>query len=178
MTTVGNPPWQVAANAAAKVATLWMGDLEPWMDEPYLHSLLSSYLSEPTTTNLFQVKLIKDKNTMAGSAGYAFIEFRSLAAALHMLATLSGRIYEVQNLAENADATQTLQKIFKLNLSSSHSSSSKSSQEEPGWVIFVGDVMMDVTDIILLAHFQQKYKSCYAARVGIDHSGQSKGRKS
>lgn len=55
-------------SAIAESKTLWMGDIEHWMDETYISSLYSH------TGGLASVKIIKDKNTGL-PAGYGFIEF-------------------------------------------------------------------------------------------------------
>ena len=45
-------------NADSK--TLWLGDLETYMDEPYLNSLISTL---GYSTHLASIKVIKDKQT-------------------------------------------------------------------------------------------------------------------
>lgn len=62
--------------------TLWMGELEPWMDENFIKGVFLSAAGE--TVN---VKVIRDKNS--GNAGYCFVEFQTTEAATKAL-TLNG----------------------------------------------------------------------------------------
>merc|ERR1712000_657789 len=62
--------------------TLWMGELEPWMDENFIKGVFM-----PTTAEQVNVKVIRDKNS--GNAGYCFVEFTSPEAANKAL-TLNG----------------------------------------------------------------------------------------
>jgi RNA recognition motif-containing protein len=54
--------------------TLWMGELEPWMDENFIKGVFLSAAGENVN-----VKVIRDKNS--GNAGYCFVEFNSPDAA-------------------------------------------------------------------------------------------------
>jgi hypothetical protein len=49
-------PLSAGSNEAAK-STLWMGELEPWMDENFIKGI---YASHGETVN---VKVIRDKNS-------------------------------------------------------------------------------------------------------------------
>lgn len=51
--------------------TLWIGDLEAWMDEPFLQSTIDAL---GYSKDLINIKLIKDKTTGLPSK-YGFIEF-------------------------------------------------------------------------------------------------------
>jgi RNA recognition motif-containing protein len=62
--------------------TLWMGELEPWMDENFIKGVFMS-----TTAEQVNVKVIRDKNS--GNAGYCFVEFPTPEAANKAL-TLNG----------------------------------------------------------------------------------------
>lgn len=54
--------------------TLWMGELEPWMDENFIKGVFLS-----TSGETVNVKVIRDKNS--GNAGYCFVEFSNPDAA-------------------------------------------------------------------------------------------------
>jgi RNA recognition motif-containing protein len=75
------PPPQGGGPDSPKT-TLWMGELEPWMDESFIKGVFLSAAAE--TVN---VKVIRDKNS--GNAGYCFVEFASAEAATKAL-TLNG----------------------------------------------------------------------------------------
>lgn len=57
--------------------TLWMGELEPWIDENFIRSV---WFGMGESVN---VKMIRDK--FSGNAGYCFIDFASPAAAAKAL---------------------------------------------------------------------------------------------
>lgn len=61
------------SNISDTSRTIWIGDLESWMDDSYLQSLINSlgYAKE-----LASIKLIKDKATGL-PLKYGFIEFVS-----------------------------------------------------------------------------------------------------
>ena len=60
------------------MSTIYMGDLEPWMDEAAIKNMWAQVMGPDTSMN---VKLIRDKFT--DSINYGFIDFASpeLAAA-------------------------------------------------------------------------------------------------
>lgn len=64
--------------------TLWIGDIGPYIDENFLHSLFAH------TGEVTQVKVIRDKNTGL-SAGYGFVEFANHFAAKRVLEVLNGQ---------------------------------------------------------------------------------------
>jgi RNA recognition motif-containing protein len=69
-----------ASNEAAK--TLWMGEMEGWMDETFIKNVCQTVLNEDV-----QVKVIRDRNS--GNAGYCFVEFATPEAA-HKALNLNG----------------------------------------------------------------------------------------
>ncbi len=71
--------------AEGEKRTLWVGDVEQWMDESYLKDLFAA-VSEVNT-----VKLIRDRTTGITS-GYGFIEFRSHEGAQRVLQQLNGQV--------------------------------------------------------------------------------------
>ncbi|CAO3610847.1 unnamed protein product [Cunninghamella blakesleeana] len=137
--------------------TLWMGDLEPWMDEHFLKQLWTS-MGENVI-----VKLIRDKRT-GNSLGYAFIGFSSAMAAQRALATIHGT------------KMPNSQRAFRLNWASGGGILDKKEDRAPEYSLFVGDLSSDVDETYLLAVFRQRYPSCHSAKVMTDPiSGASRG---
>ena len=63
--------------------SLWMGEIEPWMDETQIANLYSHI------TNVVNVKIIKNKMTGL-PAGYGFVEFESHEVAKKIKEQLNG----------------------------------------------------------------------------------------
>jgi RNA recognition motif-containing protein len=139
------------------VKTLWMGDLEPHMDDLYIRKLYQSFGEQ-----VVSVKMIKDKTTGQNS-GYCFVEFGSHAIALRVMNALNGEEIPKTN------------RYFKLNWSavgSGPASMPVSFKTDNGtaaeYSVFVGDLAMDVRDHQLLQVFQKKYVSVRSAKVVMD----------
>ncbi|KAF9577086.1 hypothetical protein BGW38_007932 [Lunasporangiospora selenospora] len=110
------------------------------------------------------VKMIRDKYTGA-NAGYCFIEMASPAAAAKAINSLNGMLIPGSN------------KPFKLNWASGGGMASAnghgSGQE---YSVFVGDLSPEVTEIMLVSKFQERYLSCRSAKIMTDAStGASRG---
>ncbi|KAI9356264.1 hypothetical protein DFJ73DRAFT_623217 [Zopfochytrium polystomum] len=150
------PPTQSQQQPDTSKSTLWMGDLEPWMDENYIKQLWFS-LGENVT-----VKMIRDKNT-GTSAGYCFVDFGTHASALKQLANVQGYVIPGTN------------RIFKLNWASGGGLVDRK-DAGPEFSLFVGDLGQEVNDQLLMATFQTHYESCKAAKVVTDPmTGMSRG---
>ena len=63
--------------------TLWMGNIQHWMDTNYLQTLL-------TSINIFPKKIIVRNNI--NKPGYAFIEFENRTIAENILRNYKGKI--------------------------------------------------------------------------------------
>ncbi|CAI9105534.1 OLC1v1004473C1 [Oldenlandia corymbosa var. corymbosa] len=138
-------------SGAGKPATLWIGDLQPWMDENFLVQYFCN-------TGVVSAKVIRNKQTGLPE-GYGFLEFRSLADAQNVLPF-------------NGSVIQGTQHRLRLNWVFDKSSSSLS----PEFAIFVGDLAPDVTDFVLLEAFRPLYPSVKGANVVFDKiTGRSKG---
>jgi hypothetical protein len=72
------PPPGSGSPGDAPKTTLWMGELEPWMDENFIKGVFLSAAGENVN-----VKVIRDKNS--GNAGYCFVEFNNSDAATKAL---------------------------------------------------------------------------------------------
>ncbi|KAJ3674019.1 hypothetical protein LUZ60_006011 [Juncus effusus] len=140
-----------------EVKTLWIGDLQYWMDENYLYACFAQ------TGEVMSVKIIRNKLTGLPD-GYGFIEFISHEAAERILLNYNGL-----QMMPNTEHP------FRLNWAS-FSSGDKRSEVVPDHSIFVGDLAPDVTDFILQETFRVNYPSVRGAKVVIDvATGRSKG---
>ncbi|KAJ9157425.1 mRNA-binding post-transcriptional regulator [Pleurostoma richardsiae] len=136
--------------------TLWMGELEPWMDENFIKNIFSTVAGE--TVN---VKVIRDRNS--GNAGYCFVEFATPEAATKALA-LNGT--QVPNSA----------RVFKLNWASGGGLVDRRDDRGPEYSIFVGDLGPEVNEFVLVSLFQARFPSCKSAKIMTDAvTGQSRG---
>lgn len=132
--------------------SLWMGDLEPHMDEEYL-----TQLYEGLNFKVVSVRLIKDRVT-GKPQGYCFLEFESEQIAQQVLMTL------------NLKQWPGTDKLLKLNWASS---SNRGSREE--FSIYVGDLSPEVDDNTLFKFFATSLSSCKSAKVVTEQGGQTKG---
>lgn len=148
------PALSSGPNEAAK-STLWMGELEPWMDENFIKGI---YASHGETVN---VKVIRDKNS--GSAGYCFVEFQGPEAANKALSL-------------NGQPIPNSTRQFKLNWASGGGLVDRRDDRGPEFSIFVGDLGPEVNEYVLVSLFQARFPSCKSAKIMTDAmSGQSRG---
>lgn len=127
-------------------STLWMGDLEPWMNENWIKAL---WLKHGEIVN---VKMIKDRST-GQAAGYCFVEFSNSASASRALTTLNG-----------SQIPGTV-RIFKLNWASGSNPTRDACVE---YTIYVSDVPVHINDYQLFAYFQARFPSCRGAKIVLD----------
>lgn len=135
--------------------TLWMGDLEPYMDEAFISNAFHS-MGE----GVISVKVIKNKHT-GMPTGYCFVEFPDQEAAHRAMLSLNGKIVP----------GSMPYKRFKLN----HASFGREHLNVPEYSLFVGDLTEDVDDLILYSHFHTHYKNLRGAKVVVDENGKSRG---
>ncbi|KAK6283581.1 hypothetical protein POUND7_002533 [Theobroma cacao] len=141
--------------SADEVRTLWIGDLQYYMDENYLLGCFAQ------TGEVVSVKVIRNKQT-GQVEGYGFIEFVSRGAAERVLQTYNGT--PMPNGENN----------YRLNWASF--SSGERRDETPDFTIFVGDLAADVTDYMLQETFRARFPSVKGAKVVIDRlTGRTKG---
>ncbi|KAK1312961.1 Polyadenylate-binding protein RBP47B' [Acorus calamus] len=139
-----------------EIRTLWIGDLQYWVDETYLSSCFSH------TGEVISIKIIRNKIT-GQPEGYGFIEFTSHAAAERILQTYNG--------TQMPGTEQT----FRLNWAS-FGIGERRPDAGPEHSIFVGDLAPDVTDYLLQETFRAQYPSVRGAKVVTDPTtGRSKG---
>lgn len=145
-----------APGSEGSKTTLWMGELEPWMDENFVKGVFITATSEQVN-----VKVIRDKNS--GNAGYCFVEFASSEAASKAL-NLNGT--PVPNSA----------RMFKLNWASGGGINDRRDDRGPEYSIFVGDLGPEVNEFVLVSLFQTRFPSCKSAKIMTDAvTGQSRG---
>ncbi|GAV59772.1 RRM_1 domain-containing protein [Cephalotus follicularis] len=139
-----------------EVRTLWIGDLQYWIDENYLSSCFSH------TGEVVSIKIIRNKIT-GQPEGYGFVEFVSHGAAERILQNYNG--------AQMPGTEQT----FRLNWAS-FGIGERRPDAGPEHSIFVGDLAPDVTDYLLQETFRVQYPSVRGAKVVTDpNTGRSRG---
>ncbi|KAI9207629.1 uncharacterized protein BJ171DRAFT_278644 [Polychytrium aggregatum] len=137
--------------------TLWMGDLDPAMDENYIKQLWGM-LGETV-----QIKMIRDKFSSV-NAGYCFLDFSSHANAARCLNTF------------NSTPIPGTNRVFKLNWASGGGMVDRKDDRVVEYSVFVGDLSQDVGDLLLLQTFQNRYTSTRSAKVVTDPlTGMSRG---
>ena len=127
---------------------LWMGDVQPWMDESFILKAFSFYNFYPKG-----IKLIHDKLTNE-LKNFCFINFQTIEEANKCLILLTGKTIPNTRIK------------FKLNWANYFSTFNKS--------VYVGNLSPDVDDISLYNLFKERYPSVHHASV-ITDNGKSKG---
>ncbi|KAF5804126.1 putative RNA recognition motif domain, nucleotide-binding alpha-beta plait domain superfamily [Helianthus annuus] len=141
---------------ADEIRTLWIGDLQYWMDEQYLLSCFAQ------TGEVVSAKVIRNKQS-GQSEGYGFIEFVNRAAAERHLQAYNGTLMP------------NVEQLFRLNWAS-FGAGERKQDDTPDYTIFVGDLAADVTDYTLLETFRAHYPSVKGAKVVTDRlTGRTKG---
>ncbi|CAH0050546.1 unnamed protein product [Clonostachys solani] len=150
------PPPAGGASPDSPKTTLWMGELEPWMDENFIKGVFLSSAAEAVN-----VKVIRDKNS--GNAGYCFVEFPTPDSANKALAL-------------NGTPVPNSSRQFKLNWASGGGLVDRREDRGPEYSIFVGDLGPEVNEYVLVSLFQARFPSCKSAKIMTDAmSGQSRG---
>lgn len=132
--------------------TLWIGDIDQWMDETYLMSLF------PHTGHVQQVKVIRDK-TSSASAGYGFVEFVDHYSARNALESLNGK-----------PLPNSVGKVYRLNWATYGINEKRPEINLSEHSIFVGDLAPEVNDYMLQQAFAEKFPSVRSAKVVTDPS--------
>ncbi|XP_022958490.1 polyadenylate-binding protein RBP47B'-like isoform X1 [Cucurbita moschata] len=156
MAAMAGQPAHHQPTTVEEVRTLWIGDLQYWVDESYLNSCFAH------TGEVMSIKIIRNKIT-GQPEGYGFVEFVSHAAAERILQTYNG--------SQMPGTEQT----FRLNWAS-FGIGERRPDAGPEHSIFVGDLAPDVTDYLLQETFRVQYPSVRGAKVVTDpNTGRSKG---
>lgn len=136
--------------------TLWMGELEPWIDENFVRNLWFQ-MGEQVS-----VKMIRDKFS-GSNAGYCFVDFSSPQAA-------------AKALGLNGTPMPNSSRPFKLNWASGGGLADRRDDRGPEFSIFVGDLGPEVNEYVLVSLFQSRFPSCKSAKIMTDPlSGMSRG---
>ncbi|KAF2150823.1 RNA-binding domain-containing protein [Myriangium duriaei CBS 260.36] len=143
-TTPSAPPTEGGAKT-----TLWMGELEPWIDENFIRTL---WFGMGYQVN---VKMIRDKFSGRSNAGYCFVDFENSDAAGKALA-LNGSLIPNSN------------RPFKLNWASGGGLADRRDDRGPEYSIFVGDLGPEVNEYVLVNIFQNRFPSCKSAKIMSD----------
>jgi len=134
------------------VATVWMGNVRPHMDENYIRSML---FAEPELRN---IKTVRDKIT-GFSAAYCFLEFTSHEAAQSFMERTQGRPMP------SGDG------LFRLNWASKDQSTmtptAPSGREEPTGM-FIGDVAPEVSETVLFQLIQHHFPAVQNVKLNIE----------
>ncbi|XP_069080256.1 tRNA selenocysteine 1-associated protein 1 isoform X3 [Pleurodeles waltl] len=135
------------------MASLWMGDLEPYMDEAFVTRAFA------TMGELVQsVKIIRNRVTGV-LAGYCFIEFNDQEKAARCLHKLNTKLIPGSRPP----------KRFNLN----YATYGKPPENNQEYSLFVGDLTSDVDNEMLYNFFVKVYPSCRGGKVVVDQAGVS-----
>ncbi|XP_076013353.1 tRNA selenocysteine 1-associated protein 1-like isoform X2 [Genypterus blacodes] len=136
------------------MSTLWMGNLETYMDEKFVTRAFSTMGEQ-----VISVRIIRNKMT-GGALGYCFVEMTDEATAERCLRKINGKLLP--------GATPPTR--FKLNRATF-------GKQDSGqmYSLFVGDLTPDVDDGMLYEFFYNRYPTCRGGKVVLDSMGNSKG---
>ena len=149
-----------ANTSQEKPRTLWMGDLDPWLDEENIARIWWQILGKK-----IRVKIIRPKNFKLDSpflalshSGYCFLEFESYEDAQEAL-TLNGQLLPdvaIPSQKHFPNLQNNQKKYFRLNWANMATLDSPLVQT-PEYSLFVGDLSASTTEAHLLAFFQKKF---------------------
>ncbi|XP_026156075.1 tRNA selenocysteine 1-associated protein 1 isoform X3 [Mastacembelus armatus] len=136
------------------MSTLWMGNLESYMDEKFITRAFSTMGEQ-----VVNVRIIRNKMT-GGALGYCFVEMTDEATAERCLRKINGKALPGANPPTR----------FKLNRATF-------GKQDSGqmYSLFVGDLTPEVDDGMLYEFFYNRYPSCRGGKVVLDSMGNSKG---
>ncbi|KAJ2852298.1 hypothetical protein IWW36_000441 [Coemansia brasiliensis] len=163
---------------AAAPVQLWMGDIEPWMDEECIRQIWARM------GELVSVKMIRDRLT-GGPANYCFIELPMHTDAERFLALYNGkpmplaldrpfRLNWASGVPGSSAFTSSLAGApgysgqFPVLADGAASAAANGDAEAAEYSLFVGDLAPEVTDVQLVQEFRCRYASVRAAKVVMD----------
>lgn len=151
---------RTAPNHDSHRKTLWVGNIEPWMDERAIATMFGG------VTHSVSIKLMKDKLT-AVNLNYAFAEFDTPETANRAYNQLNGQIHPKSN------------KPIRLNWASfkpANRSRLPVRKENEGHSVYVGDLEIMTSKAQLFEFFRKEYGSVLSANIITDpNTGLSKG---
>ncbi|XP_043072892.1 tRNA selenocysteine 1-associated protein 1 isoform X1 [Puntigrus tetrazona] len=134
--------------------SLWMGNLEPYMDEEFV-SRAFAHMGE----TVIRVRLIRDKITGL-NAGYGFVELMDETSVERCLRKVNGKPLPFA----------TPPKRFKL----SRATYGKLGDSCSTFSLFVSDLTPEVDDGMLYEFFHYHFSSCCSGKIILDSNGYSK----
>ena len=129
-------------------STLWMGDIEPWMNRDLILTSFIEYGLKPSS-----IKMLKDHKSNI-SRNYCFINFDTMFEANKALIELNGKKIPNTNIT------------FRLNWANKHCELNQN--------LYIGNLPNDIDDITLFNIFKNKYPSIHHVSIMTD-KGESKG---
>ena len=129
-------------------STLWMGDIEPWMNRELILTSFIEYGLKPSS-----IKMLKDHKSNI-SRNYCFINFDTMFEANKALIELNGKKIPNTNIT------------FRLNWANKHCELNQN--------LYIGNLPNDIDDITLFNIFKNKYPSIHHVSIMTD-KGESKG---
>lgn len=132
----------------SKESSLWMGDIQPWMNRELIMNSFLEYGLKPSS-----IKMIRDQKYNINK-NFCFINFETMAEANTALINLNGKIIPGTNI------------IFRLNWANRHCERNQN--------LYVGNLPNNIDDIQLFNIFKEKYKSVHHVSIMTDN-GRSKG---
>jgi hypothetical protein len=176
--------------------TLWMGNLEPWMDEEYIKQACSMFTWHPSEIRVPRPTEGEAGQPLPNNTGYCFISFATAGEAAAALARVnttgvtpmmpnSQRPFTVE-WADCVPATTLMHQQAMTN-----TTATTAPKSSPEYSIFVGDLAPEATNSDLVAVFRnpilglredrrpkhvQPFHSCKSAKIMLDPvTGVSKG---
>ena len=129
-------------------STLWMGDIEPWMNRELILTSFIEYGLKPSS-----IKMLKDHKSNI-SRNYCFINCDTMFEANKALIELNGKKIPNTNIT------------FRLNWANKHCELNQN--------LYIGNLPNDIDDITLFNIFKNKYPSIHHVSI-ITDKGESKG---
>ncbi|KAA0710685.1 tRNA selenocysteine 1-associated protein 1 [Triplophysa tibetana] len=130
--------------------SLWMGNLESYMNEEFI-SKAFAHMGE----TVMRVRLIRDKIT-GEAAGYGFVELVDETSVERCLRKVNGKPLPGAR--------------FKL----SRATYGKHGENSSTFCLFVSDLTPDVDDGMLYEFFHYRFPSCCSGKIVLDTNGYSK----
>ncbi|XP_037120250.1 tRNA selenocysteine 1-associated protein 1-like isoform X1 [Syngnathus acus] len=141
------------------MSTLWMGNLDAYMDEKFITRAFSTMGEQAVSVRIIRSK-VPGAPPSSSALGYCFVEMADEATAERCLRKINGK-----SLPGASPPTR-----FKLNRATF-------GKQETGqmYSLFVGDLTPEVDDGMLYEFFYNRFPSCRGGKVVLDSMGNSKG---
>ncbi|RKP30300.1 RNA-binding domain-containing protein [Metschnikowia bicuspidata] len=152
--------------------TLWMGDLDPWLDQAAIEDLWRKILNKHVSVKLIKPKMVKLEPDFMGQthSGYCFVEFDLFEDAQEALA-LNGKLLPdiaIPSQLNGMNDPNNQKKYFRLNWASGATLTAPI-VDSPEYSLFVGDLSALTTEAHLLLFFQKVFPdSVRTVRVMTD----------